>query len=148
MPAQATTLSAKELIAAAKAPILAYGEKNWEAMKAACTTNFVYDEIATGRKVEGIDKCLSVWKSWATAFPDSKATFHEAHASASTVIVELSWHGTNTGPLELPSGPIAATGKKIDIRACIVVNMVGDKAASERQYFDMATMFRQLGLKG
>jgi len=148
MPAQSTTLSAKQLIAAAKAPIQAYGEKNWEAVKAACTPNFVYDEVATGRKVEGIDQCLALWKSWATAFPDSKPTFHEAHASATTVIIELTWHGTNTGPLELPTGPVAATGKSIEVRSCVVSSVVGEKVASQRQYFDMATMFRQLGLSG
>ena len=34
MPAQSTTLSPQQLIAAAKAPISAYNDKNWGAVKA------------------------------------------------------------------------------------------------------------------
>jgi hypothetical protein len=44
------------------------------------------------------------------------------------------------------AGTIAATGKGIEIRSCIVVEMAGDKMKVERQYFDMATMLRQIGV--
>lgn len=55
-----------------------------------------YDEVATHRAVDGIDKVLDVWKGWAKAFPDSKATFHDAFASGDTVVVELTRKGTHT----------------------------------------------------
>jgi limonene-1,2-epoxide hydrolase len=46
------------------------------------------------------------------------------------------------------NGPIAATGKSIEIRACAVIEMSGERARAERHYFDMATMLRQIGVNG
>lgn len=148
MPAHATMLSPQQLIDAAKAPLLTYGQKDWDAVKASITPDFVYDEVATSRKVQGVDQVLTVWRGWATAFPDSKATFHSAHASGNTVVLEVTWKGTHTGPLEMPKGPIAATGKRIDFRACnvIEINAEKEKAKAQRQYFDMGTLLQQLGI--
>ena len=147
--AQATTLSPQALVTAAKALIEAYNDKNWERAKASITEDFVYDEVATGRQVTGRDPTIDAWKGWAQAFPDSKGDIHEAHVAANgTVVLELTWRGTHKGPLQAPSGAVAATGKTIEIRACAIVQIADDKARSQRHYFDMATMFRQLGIAG
>ena len=106
----------------------------------------MYDEVATHRKVEGIGQVLDVWKGWGAAFPDSKATFHSACASGNTVVIELTWNGTHTGPMATPDGEVPATGKSISMRGVIVSELEGGKVASARQYFDMATMMSQLGL--
>ncbi|HEX5387954.1 MAG TPA: ester cyclase [Gemmatimonadales bacterium] len=145
MPAQATMLSPQQLIDAAKAPEIAFGNKDWNAVKAAITPDFVYDEIATGRKTNGADEALSLWKGWAAAFPDSKPTFHNAVASGTTVVLEATWSGTHKGPLLTPNGTVAPTGKRIDVRACIVNEMAGERVRVQRHYFDMATLLRQLG---
>ena len=146
MPAQATAVSSQALIDAAKSPIVAYNEKKWDKVKASVTAGFVYDEIATGRKVEGADAAIVLWKGWAEAFPDSKATFHGALASGNGVVLEVTWKGTHKGPLQTPKGSIPATGKPIEIRACIVAELAGDKVKLQRQYFDMATLLQQIGV--
>ena len=148
MSAPSTTLSPKQLIAAAKAPLMAYNDKNWDAARASITPDFVYDEVATERKVQGVDNVMPLWKEWAEALPDSKATFDNAYVSGNTVVIELTWRGTHTGPLNLPSGPVPGTGKSIEIRSCNVFEITGDKASMQRQYFDMGTMLRQLGIGG
>ncbi len=148
MPAPATKLSPQQLTDAAKAPFLAYGRKDWDAVRASITPDFAYDEVATNRKTQGQDQVLALWKGWATAFPDSAPTFHGTSISGNTVVLELTWKGTHTGPLETPKGPIAATGKRIEMRACNVTEIAAEsgKAKLTRQYFDMATMFQQLGI--
>jgi steroid delta-isomerase-like uncharacterized protein len=147
--AQATTLSPQALTNTAKALIQAYNDKNWDQVKASITPDFVYDEVATGRKVTGIDATVDAWKGWAQAFPDSKATFHGAHvAQDGTVVLELTWKGTHQGPLQTPKGPIAATGKRIEVRACAIVEIAGEKSRTQRHYFDMATLLQQIGVAG
>ncbi len=136
------------LIEVGKAPVIAYSEKDWDKARACVTPNYHYDEVATHRAVDGIDNVLDVWKGWAKAFPDSKATFHDAFASGDTVVVELTWKGTHTGPLATPSGEVAPTGKSINLRAVQIQEVKDGKVASTRQYFDMATLMSQLGLKG
>jgi steroid delta-isomerase-like uncharacterized protein len=148
MPGQATAVSPRALIDAAKAPILAYNEKSWDDLPALVTADFVYDEVSTGRKAQGLDAILPLWQGWAQAFPDSRATFHDAFASESSVLLEMTWTGTHTGPMQAPSGPIPPTGKSIALRACMVIEMEGERVKRERHYFDMATLFQQLGLNG
>jgi hypothetical protein len=49
--------------------------------------------------------------------------------------------------LQTPGGPIAPTGRKIEVRGCVVMEMEGDKAKLQRHYFDMVTLFEQLGAR-
>ena len=145
--AQATAASPQTLITAAKGLIVAYNEKDWAKAKASITPDFVYDEVASGRKTSGADAAIEAWKGWAQAFPDSKGTFQGARAANDgTVVLELTWTGTHKGPLQTPMGPIPPTGKTIEVRACAIVEVAGDKARAQRHYFDMATLLRQLGV--
>lgn len=133
------------LVDAAKASILAYNEKDWDAVKRTVTPGLVYDEVSTSRKAQGVDEVITLWKGWATAFPDSKATFENAHVSGNTVILELTWHGNHTGTLQTAAGEVPATGKPIELRACQIIDVVDGKAQQIRQYFDIATLMKQIG---
>ena len=148
MSPQATAVSPQAMIEAAKTMIIAYNDKNWERAKAAITPDFLYDEVATGRRIEGADETLAAWKGWAQAFPDSKASFDRSYVAGNdTVVLELTWRGTHKGPLGTAMGNIAATGKSIEVRAVAIVELKGEKARSQRQFFDMATLLQQIGLK-
>jgi steroid delta-isomerase-like uncharacterized protein len=148
MSPQATAVSPQALTEAAKALIVAYNDKNWEKAKAAITPDFLYDEVGTGRRVEGADPTLAAWKGWAQAFPDSKGSFDRTYVAGNdTVVLELTWRGTHQGPLGTAMGNIAATGKSIEVRAVAIVEMRGEKARSQRHFFDMATLLQQIGLK-
>jgi len=139
-------MSQHSLVDIAKAPNIGYGKKDWEAVRASVTAGVLYDEIATHRKGKGVEQFLAVLQGWGKAFPDSKATHHNAISSGTTVVLELTWHGTHTGPLETPGGSVAATGKHIEIPACMVVEVGDGKVKSIRHYFDMATLMQQLGI--
>lgn len=140
------TATPQSAIEHARESIVAYGEKNWEACKNTLTPDATYDEVATNRRLEGVNAILPAWKGWATAFPDSKASFENTIVSGDTVVFELRWRGTHQGPLELPTGTVQPTGKAIDMRACQVIALEDGKTKSIRHYFDMATMLRQLGI--
>lgn len=133
------------LVDAAKASVLAYNDKDWDAVKRTVTSGLVYDEVSTNRKAQGVDDVITLWKGWATAFPDSKATFEDAHVSGNTVVLELTWRGNHTGPLQTPAGEVPATGKPIELRACQIVDVADGKTRQIRQYFDMATLMKQIG---
>ncbi len=141
-------MSEQELINAAKAPTVAYNKKDWNGVRAAIAVGFVYDEVATQSKAAGADQVVEAWRGWATALPDSNATFESAFVSGGKVVLEMTWRGKHTGPMQSPKGEIPATGKSIEMRACQIVEVEGGKAKSMRQYFDMMTMMQQLGLAG
>jgi hypothetical protein len=48
--------------------------------------------------------------------------------------------------LQLPSGPLAPTGRSIELRACQIIEVEGGKTRTITQYFDMATLVQQLGV--
>jgi steroid delta-isomerase-like uncharacterized protein len=145
--AQATAVSPQALLKAAKALVETYNAKDWDRARAAITTDFVYEEMGTGRKVTGAEATLESYKGWAQAFPDSVGTYRATHvADDGTVVLEVTWSGTHRGPLQTPDGPIAPTGKRIEIPACMVVEVAGEKAKAQRHYFDMVTLLRQLGV--
>ncbi len=129
----------------AKEQVIAYNEKDWDRARAALAPEVVYDEVGTHRKLKGVDDVLTAWKGWATAIPDSRATFHSETVSGNTAVLEITWNGTHSGPLNTGEREIPATGKKIELRAIQVVDVADDRVKSVRQYFDMGTLLQQIG---
>jgi steroid delta-isomerase-like uncharacterized protein len=140
---QPSTMSSIDV---ARAQLVAYNEKNWQAARAILSPVFVYDEVGTHRKAQGRDESIEMWQAWAKALPDSNATITNEIASGSTVVLELIWRGTQSGPMNLEGRQIPPSGKKIEMRACQLIEVDGDKAKSLRHYFDIGTMLRQLGI--
>ena len=133
------------VIEIAKASITAYNEKDWGRAKDLLAADAVYDEKGTHRRIQGADDIIGAFQGWANAFPDSKATFVSEFASGDTAVLELVWKGVHTGPLQTPTGIIPASNKPVEMPACQVVQVEGDKIKSASHYFDMLTMLTQIG---
>jgi steroid delta-isomerase-like uncharacterized protein len=136
----------RSIVDVAKASVNAYNEKNWEKVRATLTPDCVYEEIATNRKAHGVNDTIALWQGWAKAMPDSKATFDNQIVKDNTVVLEITWRGTHSGPLQTPRGEIAPTGRRFELRACQIVNVSGERANTVRHYFDMNTLFQQLNI--
>lgn len=132
----------------ARAQITAYNQKDWNAVTTVLAPGCVYDEVATQRRVQGVDDILTAWRGWATALPDSNASFDNVSVSGNTVTLEITWRGTHNGPLQTPGGALSPSGRKMEIRACQVVEVADGKVQAVRHYFDMATLLQQLGALG
>ena len=78
--------------------------------------------------------------------PDVRGTVTHAWATGNTVVLEITWKGTHTGPLQGPSGIVPATGKPQTTRAGWVLNFDGGKIKDSRHYFDMFSFMQQLGI--
>lgn len=76
-----------------------------------------------------------------SAFPDLELVVERVHHSDDAVIVEGRSVGTHRGEfLGIPP-----TGRRMDVRACVVYRFDGDRMTNETVYFDLATQLRQLG---
>ena len=135
----------QSIVDIAKAQITAYNQKDWNAVATALAAGCVYDEVATHRRLQGIKDIETAWKGWAAALPDSNASFDNVSVSGNIVTLEITWRGPHNGPLQLPTGALPPSGRKIEIRACQVVEVADGRVQSIRHYFDMATMLQQLG---
>lgn len=132
----------------AKASILAFGEKDWNKMKTLLAPDAVYDEKATHRRIEGSRQIIEAVQGWTEAFPDARPLFLREFAVGDTAIFELVWKGTHTGPLQTPSGVIAASNRVVELPACEVIQVVDGRVKYDTHYFDLLTLLAQIGAAG
>src|SRR6202045_4500963 len=122
------------VIEIAKSAVTAYNEKDWNKTRDLLAADAVYDEKATNRRLQGAGQIIEAFQGWANAFPDSKATFIREFASGDTAVLELVWKGVHTGPLQTPAGAIPASNKPIEMPACEVFRIEGEKIKSSSHY--------------
>lgn len=132
----------------AKASITAFNEKNWDKMRALLAADAIYDEKATHRRIQGSDQIIQALQGWAEAFPDAKGTFVREFAAGDTAVVELVWKGTHTGPLQTPSGIIPASNRLVEMPACELMRVEGERIKHDLHYFDLLTLLTQIGATG
>lgn len=135
----------KDPITIARENIEAGNAQDWPRFKATLTDGVVYDEVGTGRKINGADQWVEAYQGWFQAFPDVKGNITSSFASGDTAIVELTWDGTQTGPLVGPAGTIPPSGKRQKTRATLVLTMDGGKIKEAHHYFDMLSLLQQIG---
>ena len=138
-------MAEQDLIRVARESIDAFNAGDWERSKAALTGDYLYDEVGTQRRIQGADQAIKALQEWKLAMPDAKGTITNALVSGNTVTLEITWEGTQTGPLDGPGGTIPASGKRQVTRAAWVSAIEGTKVKETRHYFDMMALLQQLG---
>ena len=95
---------------------------------------------ATSLRPMGLVACSLV----AGAF--ARAVIERIYEPGDTVIVEGRFTGTNTGPLAGPEGPLAPSGRKVDLPFADFSRLSGGKIVDYRTYYDQVALLTQLGL--
>jgi steroid delta-isomerase-like uncharacterized protein len=139
-------MTEQALINAARGVVDAFNADDWDAYKGTLTADSVHDEVGTSRRIEGVAAIIPTMRAWKQAFPDVKGTVDHAFADGDTVVLEVTWRGTHSGPLQGPSGAIPATGRQQTTRTSWVLTFDGDKVTESRHYFDMLSLLQQLGV--
>jgi steroid delta-isomerase-like uncharacterized protein len=124
----------------------AFNAGDWQRMRESLTPGSIYVEPATGRRVEGADSIIEVNEGWKAAFPDAEGTVNSEFACGDRVVTEITWKGTHSGPLELPTGgAIPASGRMFEVPAVQVCRIEDGKLAEVHHYFDMLGLLEQIG---
>jgi len=138
-------MAERDLINEARGLVDAFNAGDWERCKAAITSDSHYDEVGTSRRLRGVAEIVPCWQEWKAAMPDVKGTVTNTLATGNTVVLEVTWKGTHTGPLKGPKGTLPPTGKQQTTRATWVLNFEGGKIKESRHYFDMLSFMQQIG---
>ena len=86
-------------------------------------------------------------EAYAKAFPDMHRELERFYiVDDNIVIVQLRLQGTHTGPLELPTGTVPPTGKRMDAPCCDVFELVDGKIKRFDCYNEASVIAKQLGL--
>ena len=138
-------MSDQDLIKVARGLVDAFNRSDWEGCRAALAADSLYDEVGTSRRLQGVAQIIQGLQGWKGAMPDAKGTVTNAFATGNTAFLEVTWHGTHTGPLPGPTGTLPATGKQQTTRAGWLLNFDGARIKESRHYFDMLSFMQQIG---
>jgi steroid delta-isomerase-like uncharacterized protein len=98
-------------------------------------------------QIRGRDELRPYLEEFARAFPDARYKLSWGVESGSRVALEGVYSATHTGTLRMPDGSeLAATGRHVNVPFVALFDVQGDKIASHRAYWDVATVMAQLGL--
>jgi steroid delta-isomerase-like uncharacterized protein len=85
-------------------------------------------------------------QNWKQAFPDEHGAITGAYTSGNAVAIELTWEGTQSGPLATPDcHELPPSNKRITVKSVEVIEIEDGKIKVLRHYFDLMTILQQIG---
>lgn len=104
----------------------------------------VWQSGMNGRDIKSQIESLKVL---AAGFPDGRWTYERPIRDGEQASAEHRFEGTHTATLSMPGVPeIQPTGKKVSLKASVVVNVRDGKITRARVYTDRMQLVEQLGL--
>lgn len=134
----------QDLVKLAKDVVEAFNKEDWDRYMAQLATGSLYNEVGTGRQLRGAE-IIPALQGWRKAMPDVKGTVTNAFASGNKAVLEVTWQGTQTGPMDGPNGTLPPSGKRQTTPAAWVFEFAGDKVKESHHYFDMMSFMQQIG---
>ena len=130
----------------ARASIDCFTAGDFERLRSLLADDSHEEEFATQRRLEGADAQVDAARGWKAAFPDGRGTIKRACADGNTVTIELTWDGTQSGPMMTPDGQeLPPTNRHITVNACQVMEIEDGKIVATHHYFDLMTLLQQMG---
>lgn len=105
-----------------------------------------FEDVARGELLPGPEAYKRDYHRWRAAFADGEVKVINVIVQGDWAVVEFINRGTHTGPLQSSLGTFAATGRKMEVRYCSVMRVADGKVVEGRDYYDSASITRQLGL--
>jgi len=118
-----------------------FNRRDWDRIRDLFASGYSYTG-SDGEKQQGPEAGLAVVQMWASAFSDAKIDIRQIHVAGDVAIVEFQASGTQNGELM----GIPATGRKVSMPVCTVLEIRDGKIYAEREYMDLAHMMQQLGV--
>jgi steroid delta-isomerase-like uncharacterized protein len=105
------------------------------------TDDVVYEDVTFGAVNHGKAETQAFIESFFPAFPDLAFEVTSRFAAGDRAGLEWVMTGTHRG--DLPGLP--ASGKRCNVRGATIVELAGGKIRRNSDYWDLATMLKQLG---
>lgn len=117
-----------------------FNRRDWDKMRSMLHADYTYTG-GDGQLQKGPEAGLAVAQGFASAMSDAKIIIHNVYVSGSMGITEFTGSGTHDGDFM----GIPASGRKVSMPVCMVIEVRDGKVHTEREYMDMAHMMQQIG---
>ena len=138
-------MATQDLTTAVNDFIDAFNKDDWQRFSAGLAPDVRYEETGTQRRVHERDAYVQLCQGWKHALPDAKGTIRNIVASGTTVVTEVTWEGTHTGPLEAPGGPLPPSGKQIAVQAALWLTFQENQIQEIHHHLDVLSLLQQIG---
>jgi len=108
---------------------------------ATLTADCEFVDGGLGLRWRGHDGAAAHYRMWWDAF-DVQVAGEHLHLADGSAVAETTWTGTHVGTF----AGVAATHRRVEFTVAVVVEFRDGLMASERFYWDTASLARQLGL--
>jgi steroid delta-isomerase-like uncharacterized protein len=105
-----------------------------------------FEDVARGEMQVGPEAYKRDYERWRTAFPDGWLEITNVIVQGEWAVVEFTKRGTQTGPLRSSLGEFPPSGKTMEARYCSVMRVQDGRVVEGRDFYDSASIARQLGL--
>ncbi|MFL5825171.1 MAG: ester cyclase [Thermoleophilaceae bacterium] len=130
----------------ARESIECFGAGDFDRLRSLLADDSYEEEYATQRHLEGADAQVDAARGWKEAFPDGRGTVRGACVDGNTVTLEITWEGTQSGPMHAPDGrEMPPSNRTVHVNACQVMEIDDGKIRATRHYFDLMTLLQQIG---
>jgi steroid delta-isomerase-like uncharacterized protein len=131
----------------ARASIECFNAGDFDRLRSLLADDSFEEELATQRRLDGADAQVEVARGWKQAFPDGQGTIRGACSEGNRVALEITWEGTQSGPMETPDGQeLPPSNRRVTVQACQVMEVEDGKITSTHHYFDLMTLLQQIGV--
>ena len=96
----------------ARESIESYNAGDFDRLRSLLADDFYEEEVGTQRRIDGADARVAAAQAWKQAFPDEQGTITAAYPNGNTVAIELTWEGTQSGPMATPDGQVLPPSNK------------------------------------
>jgi predicted ester cyclase len=123
----------------------AFNKSDWATYSAAMTNNTLLESPRI--QARGPEEIIQYVRGVKEAYPDIRATATNVLACGNTLVRELTWEGTHSGPLKTPQGTIPPTNRRFTFKGVVLLEASNDgKVVALREYYDRAAIMAQLGI--
>ncbi len=105
-----------------------------------------FEDIARSELLTGPAAYIEDYHRWRSAFPDGSLSVTNVIVQGDWAVVEFVNRGTQTGTLKSSLGEFPPSGRSMEVRYCSVMRVKDGMVVEGRDYYDSASIARQLGL--
>ena len=138
-------MSESKLVAVAREMVEGFNTGDFRRATRHMAADIVYEEVATQRTFRGPAEWEEATRQWKEAMPDLRGNVTKTVVSGDTVVHEITWEGTQSGPLSMQGETVPASGQRSSTRATQVIVFDGDKVKTMRHYFDLLGFMQKIG---
>ena len=123
----------------------AFSATDWPRFEGLLAQNVVYSETGTGRRVEGVQAYIELCRGWKQAFPDIVGDLGRTAVDKDSVVQQVVWKGTHTGPLPTPAGDLEASGNHVEVEGCMWCLVSDGRVTDVLHFLDVFGLLQQVG---